>query len=121
MDRPAFRNKLLRRLDPPAFEQLGPHLERVELKVRDVIVRPNVTITHVSPANEPTNARTRRVRSAAASAAPRSVCAWSIGSVLIPTARFVIALMAATRIPAWRATITSGTVDIPTASAPRTL
>lgn len=47
MDRPAFRNKLLRRLDPAAFEQLGPHLERVELKVRDVIVRPNATITHV--------------------------------------------------------------------------
>jgi len=28
--------------------------------------------------------------------------------------------MAATRMPAWRATMISGTVDIPTASAPST-
>jgi len=37
-----------------------------------------------SPANDPTKARTRRARSAAAIAAPRSVCWWSIGSWLIP-------------------------------------
>ena len=36
----------------------------------------------------------------------------------MPSARFVIAETAATRSPAWRARITSGTVDIPTASAP---
>ena len=37
----------------------------------------------------------------------------------MPSARLVIAETAATRRPAWRATIASGTVDMPTASAPR--
>ena len=38
----------------------------------------------------------------------------------MPSARFVIAETPATRSPQWRARITSGTVDMPTASAPST-
>ena len=36
----------------------------------------------------------------------------------MPSARLVIADTAATRRPQWRARIASGTVDMPTASAP---
>src|ERR1051326_4061161 len=45
-----------------------------------------------------------------------SVC--ERGSRLSPAARFLIHESPATRIPHWRATMVSGTVLIPTASAP---
>ena len=61
---------------------------------------------------------TSRARSPAAAAAYRSVCSCESASPPMPSARFVIAETAATRRPQWRARITSGTVDMPTASAP---
>ena len=68
-----------------------------------------------------TKRRRTRCSFSAATAAFSSVCSWLSVSVPRPSARFVIAETAATRRPQWRATITSGTVDIPTASAPSIL
>ena len=47
-----------------------------------------------------------------------STSAWLIGALESPDARFVMQLTPTTRMPIARATITSGTVDMPTASAP---
>ena len=46
------------------------------------------------------------------------VCSWLIASSLRPAAMLVIVEIAATLRPRNRARITSGTVDMPTASAP---
>ena len=51
-------------------------------------------------------------------AAIRKVWSWLNGSSLMPAPRLVMTESAATFMPAWRARITSGTVDMPTASAP---
>ena len=57
-------------------------------------------------------------RSLAAWPAAWSVPSWLSTSALMPSARLVIAETAATRRPQWRAAMISGTVDMPTASAP---
>src|SRR5690606_32989291 len=62
---------------------------------------------------------TRRARSPAAPPAAASVPAWLGPAGPSPSARLVITETAATRSPQWRARIVSGTVDIPTASAPK--
>ena len=54
----------------------------------------------------------------APSAAAARVFSWESSSSPSPSARFVMQETAATRRPQWAATIASGTVDIPTASAP---
>ena len=43
---------------------------------------------------------------------------WFSGWSSTPAAMFVMHEMASTSMPMWRATIVSGTVDMPTASAP---
>src|SRR4029079_15306447 len=68
-------------------------------------------------ASAPQNASASRARSPAALAAYLSVCSCESASPPIPSARVVIAETAATRRPQCRARITSGTVDMPTASA----
>ncbi len=50
-----------------------------------------------------------------------NVCSWLSGVALMPAARLVMFETAATLNPRRRARIFSGTVDMPTASAPRTL
>ena len=57
-------------------------------------------------------------RSSAARWASRRVCSWLSCVSLIPSAKLLIAEIAATRRPQWRATAVSCTVDMPTASAP---
>ena len=48
------------------------------------------------------------------------VSAWSRAEpATMPAARLVMPETAATRTPMWRSAMVSGTVDIPTASAPR--
>ncbi len=56
----------------------------------------------------------------AASAPTASTCSWSIGSGETPAARFVTHETARQRMPMCRAASTSGTVDMPTMSAPST-
>ena len=47
-----------------------------------------------------------------------STSAWLSGWPRIPAAIFVRQLMPSVRMPIWEAAIASGTVDMPTASAP---
>ena len=63
----------------------------------------------------------RRIRSslAAPKGAMALVCLWLICSSDSPAALLVMVEIAATRRPRNRAKITSGTVDMPTASAPK--
>lgn len=58
------------------------------------------------------------LRSAAAADAAVSVWWWSTGPSPSPTPRLVTTAQPTTRRPQWRAMMHSGTVDMPTASAP---
>ena len=60
----------------------------------------------------------RPSRGAASRPASRT-SSWVIGTPRTPAAMFVTRAKARTSMPAWRATIASGTVDMPTTSAPR--
>src|SRR5688500_14265142 len=59
-----------------------------------------------------------RRRSTAALAATVMVCSWLNGALLMPAPRLVMMEKPATLMPTWRARITSGTVDMPTAAPP---
>ena len=63
--------------------------------------------------------RTRRWNFSATSVVVSMTSACEIGAVERPQARFVMQLIPTTRISSARAVRTSGTVDIPIASAPR--
>ncbi|MDB5572600.1 MAG: cyclic nucleotide-binding protein [Hyphomicrobiales bacterium] len=47
MSQVTFKNRLIRKFSPDDFEVLRPALERVSLKVRDMLIRPNMHVQHV--------------------------------------------------------------------------